>query len=467
MLKKLFSHTAIYGLAPQIPKIAGLFSLPVITKYLTELDFGVSGIILSVAGAISVLSSLGLRVMLVNTFYKSSGQYKWAWRQIYGFLTLWNLPYAVLLGLILIFFIPDEARHNQWWIILLNVLPIVFFGPTSTLGTTYYQLKQRPTQIAIRTIIFGSLTVLLNIYFIAFLKMGYMGWFLSACIVTMLSNISYWIPLNRSLGFTPIFNFKWRLIKNYLSVSLPTVPHYYSSYLLDSSDRIVMSLFKVPTGNIGIYNAAYTVGNLMQQVGLASGLAVGPLMNAAYKKNNDREARNLVFILQVAFFAITFFASLWLKEIFLFLIKNETLQQAYPLGIIIIMAYNYRPMYFGANTKLMYLEKTKLLLKVTFIAGLINVILNCIFIPLYGYQVAAYTTFAALMYMGYAGYFVKVFKEINTAEYFPLLWLAATVLLTIAAYLLVEVPVGFKIIISLVVAIVAWTFIRKFNNELK
>ena len=205
----------------------------------------------------------------------------------------------------------------------------------------------------------------------------------------------------------------------------------------------------------------------MQQVGIASGFAIGPLLNVAYKKNDDLEARNLVFVLQIAFFAITFIVSVWLKEIFVFLIKNETLQNAYPLGIIIVMAYNYRPMYMGANTKLIYLEKTKLLLKVTFVAGLINVLLNCIFIPLYGYQVAAYTTFAALMYMGYVGYFFKVFKEISEVEYFPWTWLLATICLTIAAYILAEVPVGFKIIISLVAATVAWGFIHKFNKELK
>ncbi len=467
ILKKLFSHTIIYGLAPQIPKIAGILSLPIISKYLSELDFGVNGIIISIVGAISVLSTLGLRIILVNTFYKNSGQYKWAWRQIYGFLILWNLVYAVLLAFILFFFIPSEAKQNQWEIILLNVLPIVFFGPTATLCSTYYQLKQKPMQIATRTMVFGGLTVLLNIYFIAFLKMGYMGWFLSTCISSMLTNISYWIPLNRSLGMSPIFNFKWRLIKKNLSVALPTVPHYYSGYLLNSSDRMVMSFLNVPTANVGIYNAAYTVGNLMQQVGMASGLAIGPLMYEAYKKQNEQAARNLTFILQLAFFAITFISSIWLKEIFFILIKNETLNKAYPLGIIIVMAYNYRPMYFGTTNKLMYLEKTKLLVKVTFVAGLINVLLNLIFIPIWGYKVAAYTTFIALMYMGYAGYFFKQFKQNNSVKFYPFLWITLTVLLTVLATLLVEAHLSIKILSTILISLISLLFIRKFNTQLK
>ena len=138
MLKKLFSHTAIYGLAPQVPKIASVLTLPVITRYLTEIDFGVYGVIVAVAGSISVLGTLGLNIILSNTFFKSPGHYKWAWRQIYGFLILWNLPFAFLLGLILYFFIPQEAVQNNWYIILLNVIPVIFFFFFSNLGSLYY-----------------------------------------------------------------------------------------------------------------------------------------------------------------------------------------------------------------------------------------------------------------------------------------------------------------------------------------
>lgn len=467
MLKKLVSHTAIYGMAPQIPKIAGVLSLPIITKYLTELDFGVSGVITAVAGAVAVLGTLGLRVILVNSFYKSPSQYKWAWRQIYGFLTLWNIPYAIVLAGILYLFIPTEAKSNQWLIILLNVLPIVLFGPTATLGTTYFQLKQKPFQIAIRTIVFGILTVLLNIYFIAIEGMGYLGWFLSTCIVTILNNASYWIPLNRSLGLSPIFNFKWRLIKRSLSVALPTVPHYYSTYLLDTSDRAIMKVVNVPTDQIGLYNVAYTVGNLVNNIGMASGLAIGPLLNEAYRKNAEHVARSLIFILQIAFYCVTFSVAIWAKEIFILLIKNEALQKVYPLGVIIIMAYSFRPMYFGANAKLFYLEKTKLLLGVTFIAGILNVLLNLTLIPIFGYKAAVYVTFFTLMYMGYAGYFLKEFKKIRTQNYYPVRWMFSSVALTVAAYFFVEFPVPIKILTSVIVLGVGILFVRKFNLALK
>lgn len=464
MLKKLFSHTAIYGLAPQITRVASVLSLPIITQYLTSVDFGVYGIITAVSGSIAALNTLGLRVILTNSFYKSPEQYRWGWRQIYGFLMLWNVPYALLLGSILWWFIPSEAIVFRWEIIALNVAPAILFGPTSIIGITYFQLKQRPMQIAVRSAIFGITTVVLNIYFIAVLKMGYMGWFISTGISTVLSQMSYFIPINFKLRMGPIFNFKRRYIMRSLAISLPTVPHYYASYLLDTSDRLIMKMVGVNTASIGLYNAAYTVGNLFKQFGTAAGFAIGPMMNAAYKEENDAKARDLVFLLQAFYFLATFISAIWLKEIFSFLLRNEDLQNTYPLGVIILMAYNYRPMYFGANNKLFYAEKTVGLLKVTFIAGIINVVLNLTLIPFFGYKVAAYTTFLSLMYMGYSGYFLPIFRSLNKINYYPLSWLSCTVILAIMSLYIVEVDLIYKILISILSCAIFIVYIKRLPN---
>jgi O-antigen/teichoic acid export membrane protein len=466
MIKKLFSHTAIYGLAPQIAKLANFFVLPIITQDLTDVDFGVAGVMTAYTSAISVLAILGLRIILVNSYYRSPGQYKWAWRQIYGFLILWNFLYALLLGILVYYVVPVEALEDRWLIMFLNIAPIVFFGPTANIGSTYYQVNQKPLEIGIRTTILGILGVLLNLYFISHLKMGYMGWFWSAFIVGICSNLSYWYPLNYIIGIKPIFNFKWRLIKKSLKVSLPTVPHYYSGYLLDTSDKMVMDMLKVGTENIGKYNVAYTVGNIVQQLGVASGLAIGPLMMERYKNGDDKGARNLIFLLQTIFIAGTFLLSLWLKEAFQFLIRNEILAQMYPLGIIIIMSYNYRPMYLGANNKLFYTERTNVIWKVTFVAGILNVLLNVMLIPYFGFEVAAFTTFVCLMFMGYIGFYLKVFKEINSANYYPAAWLMATIVLSATAFYAVELSIYAKSVISLIMVVSLIFLGIKFKGKL-
>lgn len=455
MLKKLFSHTLIYGLAPQIPKLASVAILPLITPFLSTEDFGIYGLITTAIAAVAAFGNLGLNVILSNTFFKNPGQYRWAWRQIYGFLTLWNIPYAVLISLAIFLVTPLEFMNNIWWIVLLNVAPVVLFGPTTLIGTTYYQLSQKPFQIAIRSIIFGLLTIGLNLLFIRSFQWGYLGWFAAAGITQVLLQLSYWIPINLTHKITPILNFKWRFIREKLKISLPVVPHFYGGYLLNSSDKLVMKFLGVPIGNIGVYSAASTVSNPFLQLGTAAGQAISPMMMKGYKDNDHQSVRFLVFTLQILFLLGTFSIALWMKEIFTLLIKNDELQAAYPLASILVMSYSYRPMYFGANFSLMYYEKTKVLMKVTLVAGIINVLLNVIFIPIYGIAAAAYTTFICLMYMGYVGYIFKDFKERNKVAYYPLLWLIITLILTGLAYYLGDASLYVKIAASVSLAILS------------
>ena len=271
MNTKLVKHTLIYGLSPYAPRLLGVFILPIITKDLTQLDYGIYGIILAFVAGIEVLKDLGLNLILYNSHTQMPKQFRWMWRSIYGFLMLWNIIYALLAAILIYFIIPDEAQENVFLIMVLNVLPIVLFGPTALIGKVYYQMEEQPSQIAWRTIIFGMITIFLNLYTISYLKMGYMGWFWSTCIVTIGLNASFWYPINKKFKITPIFNFKWRLIKNNLRVSLPTVPHYYSSYIMQTSDKVILTLMNVNTTSIGEYTFAGSFAGYFNQLGNAVG----------------------------------------------------------------------------------------------------------------------------------------------------------------------------------------------------
>jgi len=456
VIKRLFAHTAIYGLAPQLTRVVAFFTLPIITRDLTPLDYGVMGVITSYTGAIAILATLNLRMILINSYYKHPTRFFVVWKTIYGFLTWWNFLYAFVMASVTFFVIPAEVIDQRSMILFASIAPLVIFGPIAEIGSTYYQVKQKPWQVATRSAIFGVLTILLNVLFISYMKLGFMGWFWSQFVVGILMNLSYFIPMYFKYKLVPILKVRWHSVRKHLKIALPVLPHSYSTYLLDSSDRMVMDVVGVSTPDIGRYNIAYMFGNVVQSVGMASGLALGPLMNERYAKKDDIGARNLVFVLQVTFFFGTFLLCLWLREVFSLMIRNTELAQMYPLGIIIVMGYNYRPMYFGANNALFFSEKTNLLWRVTLVAGVINVVLNFIAIPIFGYWAAGVTTYITLMYMGYAGYYFKIFREINSAEYYPLRWLLATLALTAIAFILRDSLIVTKVAISLGAAAVVF-----------
>lgn len=467
MLKKLFSHSAIYGLAPQISKIANLFALPIITQFLTEDDFGVAGLIGSIVASIGVFSNLGLNVTLSNSFFKSPGSFHWGWRQVYGFLTLWNIPFALLLALLVYFLIPEIAKENTLFIILTNTIPVVFFGPTATIGSLYFQLKQKPLQIGIRSMFIGLLTVGLNILFIAYYKMGYLGWFLAGGISQMVLQFSYWYPMNIVYKMKPIFNFKRRYIYHQLKVGIPTVPHYYGSYLLNSSDRLLMSFLNITTGDIGKYNAAGNISNNGNYLGIAIGKAVSPILLNYYKEKKENSARLLIFMLQILFLTGSFLICLWMKEILFFLMRNETLKMVYPMAIIMTMGYNYRPMYLGSINKLFFIEATSKLMKITLTAGIISLGLNLLLIPIFGFKSASFVLFIGLMFMGYSGFYLKEYKQTSILKYHPIFWLSITCLTTAAAFLMVELNPLPKIIISILTLFLGIGIALQLNKKIK
>ncbi len=448
MFKKIIQNTVIYSLAPYVANFANLLILPIITKDLTPFDYGISGTIYAYTGALGALSNLGLTIILTNSFFQHPDHFKWIWRQIYGFLALWNIVFGLIVAFILFVFIPESVKENRAQIILLNTLPLIFFGPTNAITTLYYILKKQASQIGIRTAVFGSMAVFLNWYFISRLKLGYMGWFWTTFIVGLMTNISYWYALNRVLKITPIFNFKRSTIKRSLGVSIPIIPSHYSYYLLDGSDRLIMDQLKVPTGNIGEYNIAASFGNYVGSLTSASNNAIVPFLMSMYKRNEHKRAKLIIYGWLLSILSITFSICLWAKELFEILVKNDILKQSYPLAIIMIMAYNFRPVFIGAYQYMVFREKTKTIWLVSFFAGLISVGSNLIFIPLFGFKAAIFSLYFSFFYWGVGLYFTRSYRLIRKENYRPIGLSMVIVVITFLVFLLKDISQASKLIIS-------------------
>lgn len=454
MLRKLLSHAAIYGLAAQAPRLAGVVALPIITRYLTPADYGVAGIITAYISVFTLLQSLGLSVVLVNSYARQPERYTWIWRQLNGFVTLWSLGYGLLVMLALYFLVPAEGDVHRVEVALLCGLPIMLFTMTEMQSNLYFQLSQKPLPVALRSFIVGVLGVGLNIYTIAYLRMGFVGWFYASFISTAVGFILNGYSVYVQQRLWPIFNFKWSRIKHSLRVSLPVIPHNMATFMLDTSDRLVLDVLRVPVQRIGLYNVAASFGTYFMLASMAITQAASPFYLTYLARQNDKEAalqvRRLTFLLLGLFLFATSLASLWMREIFELLIKNEALQQAYPLAIIILMGYNFRPMYLAVVNTLTYREHTNKLWRISVVAGLGNILLNFILVPIFGYQVAAYTTFAALMYMGYAGFYMNAYRSSSLVPYYPIAWLALTVVLLFVVAKLATVAIITKVILTAV-----------------
>lgn len=472
MIRKLFSHSFLYAIGPQVPKLANILVLPLITPFLTTLDYGVSGTMLAYSALFSGVKSLGFDVLLVNSFFKKKTWVNY-WSHYFGGVYLFNLFFSVLFFLSLYFLVPEEVGDNKIILVSLIVIPAVLFDTVKKFGGLYFQLSQKPQYIALATATTGVVVVSLNFYTIAHLKMGYMGWFISSAVGSLVMFFFHLIPLIKvvkikfKITFSPVF---W---KKSLKVALPTIPHNYSTYLLNSSDRLVMDQLHVSVDKIGVYNLAYVFGGYMEMFGQAVNMAVAPMVTSLYSKKEaeaEKQVKHLIFFLTAFFVFSCSMVALWAKEIFLLLIRNDDLHEAYPLAILIIMSYAFRPLKIGGMNKLFFYEHTNKLWRISFIAGLLNVGLNLIFIPIYGIYAAAVTTFISLSYLAISPYYIREYRQMKTQSFFVEIWIFGVTLLTVFLYFVRDFQFNFKIgcsILFLVIFLIYFFKIKWRLNQIK
>ena len=462
----ILKNSILFTIAPVLPKIINVFLLPIMTRYLTDVDFGIAGTISAYSQAIGAFATLGLGVVLANSFFKTPLEYKDTWRQLYGFLNIWMIVYAIIQAVLLYFIIPEEAIENRWWIIILTNFSTVFFGPTSTIGSNYYQFNKQAFPVVWRSVMASVLTIFVNFLLIVYLRWGYMGWYVGAFAGTFFSNASYWFVVNYKLDLRPQYRFKWVTVKKALAVSGPTIPHYYTAYLLEGSGRMVLDRYHTPQGEIGRVSIAQQIGGFFSIVMQGMNQAVYPFFMQLIKEKREDIVRHLGLAYVGCVFVMAFLVSIWSKELFDFLLSNESLKTAYPFCIAYVMALCYRPVYVIASNYNFYYEKTKQLLLISFLSGVFALVLYIVLTPLIGVWGFFVGNYIASVYYGYAGYFFSCYREHSKMD-FPYISIFVTqILLTAIAFLIVDLILA-KVILSTIMACIFFYLLYKNKNVFK
>lgn len=451
MLKRIFSESLFYVLGAHLPRIVSLLLLPVFTRYLTSTDYGISATVMVYTGMLLGIKDLGISVLVVNTFYHFRKTWVLRWRIYYGYLLAWS-PVLFLISFLLVYFtLPSEALNNKLLTVVLVSSPYLFFEHTILMGFRYLQIVTRDARkVAIISFVSAAVTLLTTYYFIVEIKAGYLGWFIGSFAGSLASGVLYLIIILKA-GIKPVFYHNIKFFLKEMKVALPMIPHNYASFLMKFSDRFVMSTLNVPVQQMGLYNLAYSFGNYVDVLTNSLGLAVGPVINdqvSEKKVKAEHALRRLIFFLQALFIFGLAAITVWFREIFAWLISNEELQGVYPLAIIIVMAFAFRPAAWAVSNRLLLAKKTGKIWRISFMAGLLNVMLNFILIPVFGYQVAALNILISFLVLGFGGLVLKDLKEQGMPGYSPGLWLILILGFTACSYFLRDSSVNIKALYS-------------------
>lgn len=175
-----------------------------------------------------------------------------------------------------------------------------------------------------------------------------------------------------------------------LVLSLPLVPHLLSLTVLSSSDRIMITKL-AGAEYTAIYSVAYIVANIMAILLDSMNKAWAPWVLDSLKLNDLKSIRRTSTPYFYLFLGLTVGVLIMAPEIILVLGGEKYYEGIYvlpPLIVGCVFQFAYT-MYVQIE---FYEKKMKIVAIATMISAGINIILNYLFIPKFGYIAAGYTT---------------------------------------------------------------------------
>ena len=184
--------------------------------------------------------------------------------------------------------------------------------------------------------------------------------------------------------------FSWRVWSYALKLAIPLIPHYISSILLNSSDRIMIQKL-VGESQAGVYNLAYTIsicGVLINQALLQT---IEPWLLKNIKNKNFTNIKKVAYPSLVIVASINLLLILLAPDVIRIFAPSSYYDAVWIMPPIILSVY-FMFMYNLFSVFEFYYETTSYISTATGIGAVLNILLNYIFIQLYGYYAAGYTT---------------------------------------------------------------------------
>lgn len=196
-----------------------------------------------------------------------------------------------------------------------------------------------------------------------------------------------------------------------LSFNLPLIPHYLSGSILNQGDRIVIEKM-VSSLAVAKYSVAYNVGMLAQLITLSLGQAFTPWLYKSFKEEKYEGINERINLLLVFVAGIVCVLMLFAPEVVLVFASKEyadsvSLIPPIAASVFFIFAYSiYSNIQF-------YFGKRLLIAIASFVAAALNILLNILLIPFFGYVAAAYTTLICyiaytVIHFGFTQYILKI-----------------------------------------------------------
>ena len=412
-----------YAICGILQKCLSFITLPIFTRLLTAEQYGQVTIYSSWHGILQLFLTLNLAYGSFSTaMIKFEDDRDGYISSVEGICLTLSLAFLSI-------YIPFRHLWNR-----LFELPtyIVIFMIAETLGTTALLLWSGKKRFEFKYVGVITITLLISvvspiiqyILVITHVEKGYYRIIGVAICNIIVGGIFLFLNIVRG---RKIFDKKyWKFTLNF---NIPLLAYYLSQVIFNQSDRIMIS-HMVGTDKAAMYGVAYSLAMVLSFVLNAINNSYVPWFYEKIEKGKAEDNKKISIII-AGLISLLLLVVIWFAPEIILIMGGEKYVEAVsvvpPVAISLLLLF-YSQLFI--NVEFYYEEKSKLVWA-SIGAAIVNLILNWVFIGIFGYVAAAYTTLVSYLIFAFANQ--RAMKQIikekgqidNLYDYKKLLFLLA------------------------------------------
>lgn len=397
-LNELKRNTLIIAISTIGSKAISFILAPLYSFYMTTSQYGVMDLITTTAGL--------LLPFICFDIYE--GAFRYASEKEYDektvFTTSLSLCFIETTVVALITFILSRFI-NVSLMVSISIVSAILDAYLTTLSW-YARGRGKMMTFALSGVLNSVILLALNFVFLINLRQGLNGWiisFLGAKIVVVI----YLLISLKTWKIFSISKIDKAFTKEVLRYCLPLIPSTGFWWVMNVSDRYVISYF------IGTEaNGIYAVGNKLPAIlSVFENIFYQSWQTTAFKSANSADRDKIfseVFYNYLRFLTIGVLAILVvLKPMILYLFAKEY-SSAWVCAAVLVIAVMLHALAGNLGTLYSVFKSTGGALKTSAIGAIVNTVLNIIFVPMFGFNAAAWTTV-----VGYVAVLIVRWRDVS------------------------------------------------------
>lgn len=389
-----------YILSNFLLKSIAIITTPIFTRILSPNDFGITNTYTSWLGIITIIGTLDIYscVQIARYDYKDE--------EMDSFLSsvLIVSTFSVILLYILVKIFGNTAMvfiglpAGLVDIMFLEVLFTNAFTIMQTKHRAYFKYKQFVFFSTLIAILSPTLAIILiNLQDGEFYYGKIIG---NAIPKLIISFFIYFYILEKGKKFIDIKNWKYALL-----ISIPLIPHHLAGNILNHFDKIMINKY-TGSANTGLYSLGYSYALILSVAWTSFNQAWVPWFYGKMKEKDISDIKKFVKPYTILFTMIFMLMMVVGPEAIMLFGPKEYWDSKWVIPPVLLGIF-YQFIYSLYVNIEFYMKKTQFIAIGTIAAALFNVGLNYIFIPIYGYISAAYTTLIGYMVLFILHYFIS------------------------------------------------------------